>query len=67
MVKCKFNHIFSSKNISVKYNPDSKQLKKVNPDFGSITNCFLVNQGTQMVITTAAQKVYWIKIPTLDT
>ena len=65
MVKCKFNHVF--KNMSVRYNANSQQLRKVNPDFGQITNCFLVNQGTQMVLTTAAQKVYWIKIPELST
>ena len=40
---------------------------KANPDFRGITNCVLVNQSTQMIITTTAQKVYLIKIPTLET
>ena len=67
MVKCKFNHVYSSQGISYQYNSNSKQMAKANPDFGGITNCMLVNANTQMVITTAAQKVYLLKIPSLET
>jgi len=45
MVKCKFNHVFSSQRKSVKLSTTMQPLQGIQ-NVGSITKCCLINNGT---------------------
>ena len=60
MVKCKYNHLFSSRRKSVKL---KTSLKPVNEE---VTTCKLMNNATQMVLTTTTQKFVLFSLPELN-